>query len=624
MQLGHRALVLAIFALLLLSGCDFGSSETTTGSVDGASGVIGTTGGGISGNIGNSGSVGITNRPQDSVVATLSIAGTVSVAAGASQAISVTFTSSDGVAIPGFAISGTTLPAGWSGPDVFNCTSVGTGNGCVLTLTYAPVAVESGMLTLNYIFINDAHHPRTPGGSLTIPYVATTQNNVVATASPIGQINAGVGTGEQSVSVNFTTDDGNAATDLALTTALTALPPGWSSTGTSLPCAIVSTGSGCQLVLNYVPTATARSTLTLNYSYTDDSGATRTGALNIPYSTTSSGNVVATAAPTGQVNAIEQTGKQAVAVTFTTDDGKPAGGLFLLSDLTALPSGWSSTSSRFSCGSVSTGNGCQLALDYAPTAAARGTLTLSYAYFDHSGTFKTGSLNVAYTATTNDNVVGMASPSGQINAVVGLGSQAVAVTFTTDDGRPATALQLTSSLTLLPAGWSSSDSSFACSGLSNGSGCQLPLTYAPTAARSGSLTLGYAYKNNAGKPRTGSLNIAYRATTNDNVVGSPSQSPLAVLTGSNTTVNITFTTDDGNLASALSLTSDLTSLPAGWSSTSNNFTCSSVSIGTGCQLSLTYAPTIAASGTLTLGFSYANDSGVVKNGTVALAYSAGP
>ncbi len=122
-----------------------------------------------------------------------------------------------------------------------------------------------------------------------------------------------------------------------------------------------------------------------------------------------------------------------------------------------------------------------------------------------------GSLTIAYVATPQNNIVAAASPTGQINAVVGGGSQSVIVNFTTDDGGPATALTLTTNLTALPAGWSSTATSFTCSSLSSGNGCQLPLTYAPTAAGNGTLTLSYAYQNDAGVAKTGSLNIAYRA-----------------------------------------------------------------------------------------------------------------
>ena len=175
---------------------------------------------------------------------------------------------------------------------------------------------------------------------MTIPYAATAANNVVAAASPTGQINAILGADAQTVSVNFTTDDGNAATNLALTTSLSALPSGWSSTAAGLSCAIVSSGNGCQLALDYAPTAAGRGTLMLNYSYTDDSGAPRTGTINIPYSTTPNNAIIATASPTGQINAVEKTGAQAVVLTFTTNDGKPAADLVVTSTLGALPPGW--------------------------------------------------------------------------------------------------------------------------------------------------------------------------------------------------------------------------------------------------------------------------------------------
>jgi hypothetical protein len=63
-------------------------------------------------------------------------------------------------------------------------------------------------------------------------------------------------------------------------------------------------------------------------------------------------------------------------------------------------------------------------------------------------------------------------------------------------------------------------------------------------------------------------------------------------------------------------------LPAGWSSAATTFACSSVSAGVICQLTLTYQPTNADAGTLALGFSYTNDSGSVKSGTLSIPYTA--
>ena len=280
MQSAQRALLLCLFTLAYLSGCDStdsGSSSSvyTVGSTDPTSGM-GSGGGGTGPSGLSPPASGGTTGTKDTVVATPSVPGTVSVTAGASQTVSVTFTSSDGRPIHGLAISSTTLPADWSGTDGYSCTLVGNGSSCVLNLTYSPTAAENGSAAVNYIFINNAGQEQTPGGTVTLPYVATTANNVVAASSPIGQVTAALGAGGQPVTINFTTDDGNAATNLALTTDLSSLPAGWTSTATALSCAIVSTGSGCQLPLQFAPTAAATGTLTLNYTYSDNSGTART------------------------------------------------------------------------------------------------------------------------------------------------------------------------------------------------------------------------------------------------------------------------------------------------------------------------------------------------------------
>src|SRR3984885_4254976 len=292
MQSPPRALLLCLFCLAYLSGCDSTDSGSSSGLYTAASDPTSGMGssGGSTGPSGHSPpAAGGTTGTKDTVVATPSLPGTVSVTAGASQTVSVTFTSSDGRPIHGLAISSTALPADWSGTDGYSCTLVGNGSSCVLNLTYPPAATDHGSAAVNYIFINNAGQEQTPGGTVTIPYVATTANNVVAASSPIGQVTAAPGVGGQPVIINFTTDDGNAASNLALTTDLSSLPAGWTSTATALSCAIVSTGSGCQLPLKFAPTAAATGTLTLSYTYSDNSGAARAGMLNVPYSTTSNG-----------------------------------------------------------------------------------------------------------------------------------------------------------------------------------------------------------------------------------------------------------------------------------------------------------------------------------------------
>jgi hypothetical protein len=559
---------------------------------------------------------------DNTVSATASVA-SVSVAVGASQTISITFTSADGLPLTGFSVYGSsgTLPADWSAPSNLTCANVGPGSGCVLTLTFAPLAIESGTLTLDCVYVDNAGLPRTPGPCLTLTYASTASNNVVASVSPSGEVDAAIGGGKQSVTVTFTTDDGNAATAFTVTGLAASLPAGWSSTAAGLSCAVVSTGSGCQLPLSFSPTAASNGALTLNYTYVDGTGASRSGALNIPYATTTNGTVTTSVSPTGEVDVVEM-GSQSVAVTFTTEGGMTAAGLSILTDLTKLPTGWSSSAKTFSCNSVSTGNGCQLQLSYAPTALSAGTVPLRYGYNDASGTPNFGVVNIPYAATTNDNVIGTAAPSGQITAMLGSPGQSISITFTTDDGRLATALQVTSSLTTLPAGWSASAGAFSCNVVTSGTTCQLLLTYAPTGVDNGTLNLGYAYVNNAGESKSGTIGIPYQTTTNDNVVGTANPTLLAAVTGSSNPVTVTFTTDDGNFASGLA--ADLSALPLGWTAPVSSLTCASVSVGSACQVVLTYAPTAAASGTLAFGFSYVNSAGTAKTGTVSIPYTAAP
>jgi hypothetical protein len=576
------------------------------------------------------GGEGSTRGTDDTVMAASSTS-LVSVAVGAAQTVSVTFNSSDGLGVTGFGISASlsTLPAGWSGPTTFTCPLVATGSGCVLNLTYSPTATDSGTVTLTYIYVDNAGLSKVPGGTVTIPYQAIAANNVVATASPSGQVNAAVGAGMQSVSVTFTADSGNAtlddaASNLSVTTDLTALPAGWSSAAPSFSCALVTSGNGCQLMLTYAPTTLGSGTLTLNYGYTDDTATSRTGTIQIPYSTTGADTVTATASPAGQITAAIKGGSQTVAVTFDTDDGKTASRLLVTTALGSLPAGWHSARGSFQCGSVSKGNGCQLMLTYAPAALANGTLTLNYAYDDDTGAAQTGTLDVPYEATTNDNVTATPSPIGQINAVVGNAPQAVTVVFTTDDGRLATDLQVTSDLGMLPTGWTSSANPVACTTLSSGSGCQLTLTYTPLAATAGTLMLNYSYENNANQMKTGTLAIPYRADDTIGATVSPVPISGSVAAAIPVSVTVTFATNDLAPAGPLSVTSDLaTVLPAaaGWTGPAS-FTCATVSHGTPCQLDLTYVPTIVGSSSFPLNYSYTDNEGTPETGTVTVNYSA--
>ena len=115
----HRPLLLGALSLLLVSGCEMNSpwGSSGTGSDYGSNSAVASNGGTGSGTgtgtatgpVGVGGESG-TSGSDDSVVATASVAA-VSVAVGANQTISITFNSSDGLAITGFGISGSWLAA---------------------------------------------------------------------------------------------------------------------------------------------------------------------------------------------------------------------------------------------------------------------------------------------------------------------------------------------------------------------------------------------------------------------------------------------------------------------------------------------------------------------------------
>ena len=120
---------------------------------------------------------------------------------------------------------------------------------------------------------------RKPVRSL-IPYASTTNDNAVATVSPGGTLAAKVGA-SQTVTITFTTDDGNIASGLSIP-ALSALPSGWSGSS-AFSCATFSTGSSCRLSLMFTPTAAVSGTLQLGYTYVDNAGVAKTGSFSISY-----------------------------------------------------------------------------------------------------------------------------------------------------------------------------------------------------------------------------------------------------------------------------------------------------------------------------------------------------
>jgi hypothetical protein len=561
----------------------------------------------------------------NSIVASWSVNGTVQAIVSGSQAVSVSFATSDGNPVTTFNVTQdlAALPKGWSAVNsALSCATVTVGNGCVLQLIYAPITAASGTLSIGYSYVDSVGKART--GTATIMYAATMHNNVNLTVLPAGTVTVTVG-GSQLVTVLLTTDDGGLATNLAVNSGLNSLPAGWTSPAPTFSCATVSSGNGCVLTLTYAPTAAASGAVQLGFSFTDNTATVQTESITIPYVASNDNNVVATVSPAGQIATVLGGPTQTVNVTFTTDNGKPVTGLQVTGGLAPLPAAWSGPAT-FACSSVSTGNGCQLGLAYSPVAVGSGAVLLSYKYTSGAGASRTGSLAVPYATTADDHAVATVSPSGQVTAIANGGAVNVVVTFTTDDANQASNLSMNSGLAPLPAGWSG-PAAFACPAFAIGSGCQLTLRFAPTAAGTGALALAFGYTSNSGAAKTGTVTVPYASTTHNNLVATvaPSGQVTAVTKTGSQGVTVTFTSDDGNPVTAVDVTSGLTTLPMDWTiAPPNPLPCATVSTAPGCQLTLHFAPTVENSGTIALGYAYADNAGAAQSGTVDIPYFSVP
>ena len=90
---------------------------------------------------------------DNTVAASVSPTGAVSVYLNKSQSISITFGTSDGRSASALSVSGgrASLPAGWTGPaSGFECPVVGTDAACVLVLRYSPTVPARGTLTVDF------------------------------------------------------------------------------------------------------------------------------------------------------------------------------------------------------------------------------------------------------------------------------------------------------------------------------------------------------------------------------------------------------------------------------------------------------------------------------------------
>ena len=223
-------------------------------------------------------------------------------------------------------------------------------------------------------------------------------------------------------------------------------------------------------------------------------------------------------------------------------------------------------------------------------------------------------------------IVTSSSEPGGLKPYVGQ-VKSLILSFTPSDGVAVSNFVLSLPGAGLPPGWSmpEAQADARCARVDTAGACEAKLIYAPSAVAPLSiLTLPYAYQNGAGKVGAGSVTIAYSALPANSAVATVSPAgPVRGVTGTAASVALTFTTNDGSAASGLHVDSDLSSLPAGWTSASPGLDCPSFSSGNSCKVALTYAPAASTpTATLDLRYHYKDSSGKAQSATASIAYSA--
>jgi hypothetical protein len=341
------------------------------------------------------------------------------------------------------------------------------------------------------------------------PVVAS--NTVVAYSSETAELRIYAGQSQQ-LTLSFKTSDGGSASSLALALPSGGLPEAWRISSNRRDCAVVDAGNTCQVALTYAPTAAEQSSvLTVPYSYRNNKGEAGAGSIAIAYRALPVNAATATLLPGGPVRGV--VGKAGnVTLSFSTNDGSPASDLHVDTALSSLPAGWTSASTTLDCANFGAGSPCQLALSYAPAAAApAAVLAIGYRYKDSSGKQQAATASIDYSALAPNTVNVSANPAGVVRARAG-GSQQVTLTFVPSDSSPASGLRLLTEAGKLPAGWTVKASALPCATVAGSGACSLTLVYAPGPDQpAGKLDLDYAYIDAVGRELTGKTSVSYKS-----------------------------------------------------------------------------------------------------------------
>lgn len=244
---------------------------------------------------------------------------------------------------------------------------------------------------------------------------------------------------------------------------------------------------------------------------------------NNSYTTPSTATVQLTVLGTQEINA-SINGSRAVDVLISSQRNLNDFKFDNLSELLAANPDWRQ-SDEFSCSTLNTSNSCVLHLIYSPMSLKHsGKLAIKYSYIVDSesssqsvtksltsSSSQSGSLSLNYAATTSNNVNAIITPAAPIQELIGL-SQSVAITFSPDNSKDATNLQITSGLNNLSVtnpGWGG-PSQFSCANFKQS--CVLTLNYAPTViSQNGTVNLSYTYINSSGSISNATVAIPYQS-----------------------------------------------------------------------------------------------------------------
>jgi hypothetical protein len=331
---------------------------------------------------------------------------------------------------------------------------------------------------------------------------AAKANSVTASVREAGDVIAYVGQAK-TITIEFTTSDGAPAKALKLQPPAA---PGWQSDDGNLGCDSVAGAASCALKLRYAPDAPAASaTLQLSYSYTDSTGAAKSGSLAVNYSALAANAASVSIAPSAVLRAVVGT-ISTLTVSFATNDGSLASNLQLATDM--LPAGWSSSVPVLDCPSFGAGSACGLQLYYQPAAAtASSSFKLAYRYTDSAGMPQMAAVAISYSALAPNTVAAAIEPAGEVVAAP-MASREVTLTFLPSDGYAASGLKLGASS--LPDGWSIKSSTLPCDKVGADGNCRLVLSFKPQGSQpQQQFELGYDYLDASGQSKSGKAGIAY-------------------------------------------------------------------------------------------------------------------